>query len=185
MKDAIGGDHRFLGATIDVATFNLEVNDVMKVTLGVIAQKDQMVDHWGPPSSGLAMAGFGFDEIEHFRFDPDGAESAVDLTAFTRSMAISYSNGIQADQGVRFGSRFPRELPVGAAEAMVRATLVFKDIKAHQMVLGASLRSRRDCGSQPGKYSGQGPTRRRRPGILHLRPLSGVPKVCHHKASWT
>ena len=136
VKDAIGGDHRFLGATIDAATFNLEVNDVMKVTLGVIAQKDQMVGHSGPPSSGLAMAGFGFDEIEHFRFDPDGAESAVDLTAFTRSMAISYSNGIQADQGVRFGSRFPRELPVGAAEAMVRATLVFKDIKAHQWFWG-------------------------------------------------
>ena len=46
VKDAVGGDHRFVGATVDTAAFNFEVNDVAKVTFGIVAQKDEMVGHW-------------------------------------------------------------------------------------------------------------------------------------------
>ena len=131
VRDAVGGDHRFLGATVNSATFSLEVNDVMKVTLGIIAQKDELVSHWAAGAGALAMSGFGFDEVEHIRFDPDGADAAVDVTPYARSLSISYSNGIQSEMGVRFGSRFPRELPVGSVEATLQATLVFKSTQAH------------------------------------------------------
>ena len=143
VKDAIGGDQRFLGATVDAATFNFDVNDVAKVTFGIMAQKDEMVGHWSPPSNEINTNGFGFDEIEYVRFDPDGATGAVDFTNLVRSLSIQFSNGVQSEMGGRFGSRFPVELPAGAVEVTARATLVFRNLVAYEWFWGQ--------GSRPGE----------------------------------
>ena len=143
VKDGIGGDHRFLGSTVNTAEFSLDVNDVMKATFSIIAQKDEVVGHYFPVSSqSFDVSGFGFDEVGYVRFEEDGA-TAVDLTSLVRSMSISYSNGIQAEIGGRFGSRFPVELPTGAVEATARVTLVFRDLQAYEWLWGQ--------GSRPGE----------------------------------
>ena len=160
VKDGIGGDQRFLGATVDSATFNFDMNDVAKVTFGIVAQKDEMAAHWPAPANGINTSGFGFDEIEYVKFDPDGAAAAVDFTGLTRSLAIQFSNGIQSEIGGRFGSRFPVELPTGALEVTARATLVFRNLAAYEWFWGQ--------GSSPGEDTE--PTR----GNLEVKVESGV-----------
>ena len=73
----------------------------------------------------LTMNAYNFADVSSLQYDPEGDAAALDLKVNVQDIAFSIANGINADDGICFGSISPQEFVLGSVEATMELTLAF------------------------------------------------------------
>ena len=136
--------HTFKGVVANGMQASLG-REFMDLSFDLLAGFDEQAVPTSPPASTLlAMDAYNYADVSSFRYDPEAAGADLNLTNNVRESTFSVSNGITEDDGIRYGSKIPREFVLGRIEATYEAVLAFKERSELAALLTAP---------QPGKVS--------------------------------
>ena len=122
-------EHVFTGATVDRLAFSVD-RGILTCTVSIQAQKDF--------KGALNISPKTFpSNLLTFRQGTTFLDR-VDISNSVESFALEVVNNIDAQAGVRMGSRFPREFPFGGVDVSGSLVLSFKNTDEYEKFWGAA-----------------------------------------------
>ena len=138
-------EHTFAGATVSGLRFSVD-RGFLTCTVNVQAQKDS--------HAGLNAGGKSFPSTVYNFRQATTLIADVEESSNVESLELEIANGITAESGIRFGSRFTQEFPVEGIEVSGSLTLAFPDTDEYRRFWG-SLNGAQESGASPFKLEQQ------------------------------
>lgn len=134
----------FAGTVVNGMQASLS-REFLDLSFDLLAQSDaQATPDADPASSELVMDAYNFADVSSLDYDPEGAGNTLTLKPNMREMTLNVRNGMNEDDGIRFGSIVAQEFVYGGIEATMELTLAFQNRTQLDALLTAS---------QPGKIN--------------------------------
>ncbi len=121
-------EHVFEGATVGSLAFEVE-RGFLTARVGIVAERDSKEVLDGAAKSFPA-------DLFSFR-EATATIDAASVLSKVEGFSLEVNNNLDEEGGVRHGSRFPKEFPVGEASVSGRLALAFKDQTEYDRFWGA------------------------------------------------
>ncbi len=131
--------HAFYGCAVSQITLSIAYNTMADLTASIIAQKDASEDVFNPPGSAFDSVPFAGLHVSSARLIDTASPGTddKDIINYIRSASFTFNNNVQAEDGMRMGSRFPVKLEAQGLELTASLTLEFKTRDQYKDFWGA------------------------------------------------